>query len=127
EDKFLVALKDFKPDLILADHSLPSFNSFEALELLSNMRKKIPVILVTAAMSDEFAVTAIKKGAKDYVLKDRLGRLPSAIKNVIKTQYLEIEREGFIVQLQRNERKFRKLIENGADAVVVLNEDGTPN
>ncbi|HSP40492.1 MAG TPA: PAS domain S-box protein [Gillisia sp.] len=127
EEEFLTALKDFDPELILADHSLPSFNSFEALELLGSMENKIPVILVTAAMSDEFAVNAIKRGAKDYVLKDRLGRLPSAIKNVLETQRLERERDGFILQLERNERKFRKLIENGADAVVVLAPDGTPS
>ncbi|HSI71235.1 MAG TPA: PAS domain S-box protein, partial [Gillisia sp.] len=127
EEDFLTALNNFNPELILADHSLPSFNSFEALELLGNMENKIPVILVTAAMSDEFAVNAIKRGAKDYVLKDRLGRLPSAIKNVLITQRLEKEREGFLVQLQQNERKFRRLIENGTDAVVVMAPDGTPS
>lgn len=126
EKEFLAALKDFEPELILADHSLPSFNSFEALELLGSMENKIPVILVTAAMSDEFAVNALKKGARDYVLKDRLKRLPSAIENVLKTQQLEKEREGFLVQLERNEHKFRKLAENGADAVAVLAPDGTP-
>ncbi|PKQ43575.1 PAS domain S-box protein [Confluentibacter flavum] len=127
KEKFLEALDDFDPDLILADHSLPSFNSFEALELLGSRENKIPVILVTATMSDEFAVNAIKRGAKDYVLKDRLGRLPSAIKNVLETQQLEKEREGFLFQLQQNERKFRRLIENGADAVAILSPDGTPS
>ena len=127
KEKFLAAINDFDPELILADHSLPSFNSFEALELLESMGIKIPVILVTAAMSDEFAVNAIKRGAKDYVLKDRLGRLPSAITNVLETQHLEKEREGFLIQLQRSERKFRRLIENGADAMVVLLADGTPS
>ncbi len=127
KEGFLVALKDFDPDLILADHSLPSFNSFEALELLGSLENKIPVILVTATMSDEFAVNAIKRGARDYVLKDRLKRLPSAIKNVLETQRIEKEREGFLVQLQQNERKFRRLIEHGADAVVILLPDGTPS
>ncbi len=127
KEEFLAALDDFDPELILADHSLPSFNSFEALELLENLGNKTPIILVTATMSDEFAVNAIKRGAKDYILKDRLGRLPSAIKNVLKSQQLEKEREGFIVQLQQNERKFRRLVEHGADAVAVLAPDGTPS
>ncbi len=126
-ENFLLALDDFEPDLILSDHSLPSFNSFEALELLENRERKIPVILVTATMTDEFAVSAIKKGARDYILKDRLGRLPSAIENVLETQRLEKEKEGFLIQLQQNERKFRRLIETGADAVVILDPDGTPN
>ncbi len=126
-EKFLSALNDFEPDLILSDHSLPSFNSFEAMDLLKNLEKRVPVILVTATMTDEFAVNAIKRGARDYILKDRLGRLPSAIKNVLETLRLEKEREGFLIQLQRNERKFRRLIENGADAVAVFTPDGTIN
>ncbi len=125
KEKFLSALVDFDPDLILADHSLPSFNSFEALELLGKMKNKIPVILVTAAMTDEFAVSALKRGASDYILKDRLGRLPSAIKNVLQTQQFEKEKEGYLIRLHRNELKFRRLIENGADALVILDPDGT--
>lgn len=123
---FLLALDDFDPDIILADHSLPSFNSFEALELIQKSGKQVPLILVTATMTDEFAVDIIKKGAKDYVLKDRLERLPSAIENVLKTRYLEIEREEFLKQLERNERKFRRLIENAAGAVTILSANGSP-
>ena len=126
KEKFLQALNNFDPDIILADHSLPSFNSFEALELLEKLKKPIPVILVTATMTDEFAVDIIKKGAKDYVLKDRLERLPSAIQNVLKTHRLEIERQDFLLQLERNERKFRRLIENSAGAVTILSPDGVP-
>ncbi len=126
KEKFLQALNNFDPDIILADHSLPSFNSFEALELLEKLEKPIPVILVTATMTDEFAVDIIKKGAKDYVLKDRLERLPSAIQNVLKTHHLEIERQDFLLQLERNERKFRRLIENSAGAVTILSPDGVP-
>ena len=74
KEEFLAALNNFDPELILADHSLPSFNSFEAMELLGSRKIKVPVILVTAAMTDEFAVNALKKGARDYVLKDRLNR-----------------------------------------------------
>ena len=125
EAEFRAALNDFNPELILVDHSLPSFNSFGALELLGSLENKIPVILVTAAMSDEFAVNAFKRGARDYVLKDRLGRLPSTIKNVLRTQRLEKEREAFLIQVQQNERIFRSFGENGADAVVVLAPNGT--
>ena len=98
EEKFQLAISDFVPDLILADHSLPSFNSFAALELLEHMGSKIPLILVTSSMTDEFAVDVITRGAKDYVLKDRLKRLPSVIINVLEKQRLEQEKEGFLNQ-----------------------------
>lgn len=126
EEKFQLAIGDFVPDLILADHSLPAFNSFAALELLEHMGSKIPLILVTSSMTDEFAVDVITRGAKDYVLKDRLKRLPSAIINVLEKQRLEQEKEDFLIKLQQNERKFRRLVENGEDGVAILNPDGVP-
>jgi DNA-binding NtrC family response regulator len=78
-ESYLHALDAFGPDVILSDHSLPQFNSTEALELCLAKKMEIPFILVTGAVSDEFAVNCIKMGAVDYVLKSNLRRLPSAI------------------------------------------------
>ena len=77
------ALSDFKPDIILSDHSLPSFDSFQALAILKERALDIPFILITSTMSEEFAVDIMKQGASDYILKDRLQRLPSAVINLI--------------------------------------------
>jgi len=81
--KFIKALKDFSYDIILSDHSLASFDSHEALRLVKKAGITVPFILVTAAMTDEFAAAIMKEGATDYILKDRLNRLPSAIINSI--------------------------------------------
>lgn len=78
-ENFITALQEFKPEVILSDHNLPTFNSLEALNILKNLGIRIPFILVTGAVSEEFAATAIKKGAEDYILKDRLQRLPTAL------------------------------------------------
>lgn len=78
--QFVHALKKFDPDVILSDHSLPSFNSEEALEIVQSNNLHIPFILVTATVSEEYAVKIMKQGASDYILKDRMQRLPSAIK-----------------------------------------------
>jgi len=86
-------LNDFNPDIILSDHSLPSFNSFKALEILKAKKLDIPFILVTATVSEEFAVDIMKEGAADYILKDRLQRLPSAIINSIEKHHLEQEKK----------------------------------
>src|SRR3569623_168040 len=75
-DEFTSALKEFKPDVILSDHSLPAFNSLEALKLLKDSGSNVPFILITATVSEEFAVQVMQEGAADYVLKDRLQRLP---------------------------------------------------
>ena len=87
-------LSDFNPDIILSDHSLPSFDSFQALAILKEKRLDIPFILVTATMSEEFAVDIMKQGAADYILKDRLQRLPSAVINSIEKQRLEKEQQA---------------------------------
>ena len=103
KEDFIKALKDFSPDIILSDHNLPSLNSIDALKIIKNAGLKIPVILVTAAMSEEFAVDVMKGGAVDYILKDRLQRLPTAIKGAIEKLRLEKEREKFVTEIIGNE------------------------
>ncbi len=78
--KFVAALVEFAPDVILSDHSLPQFDSIEALEICKGMDLDVPFIVVTGAVSEEFAVNCIKRGADDYVLKSNLSRLPVAIR-----------------------------------------------
>ena len=65
------ALRSFFPDLVICDHSLPSFSSLEAFDMLHESPNKIPFILVTGTVSEEFAVEAMRHGADDYLLKDR--------------------------------------------------------
>src|SRR5688572_4237271 len=76
---FIAQLNEFVPDIIISDHSLPSFDSHEALQIVKEMKLEIPFILVTATVSEEYAVRIMREGACDYILKDRLQRLPSAI------------------------------------------------
>src|SRR5258708_37323377 len=84
KDNYLLALSNFIPDIILSDHSLPEFNSTEALKISREYFPKIPFILVTGAVSEEFAADIIKLGADDYILKDRMARLPLAITTALK-------------------------------------------
>ncbi len=87
---------------------------------------KIPFILIAAYISEEFAVDVINRGADDYILKDRLKRLPTAIHNLIEKFRLEKERQFFLDELIKNEKRYRALVENGADAIVILNSAGKP-
>ncbi len=89
EADFVRALKEFSPDVIISDHSLPSFDSHEALRIIKEMGLEIPFILVTATVSEEYAVEIIKEGASDYILKDRLHRLPSAIISALEKLHAE--------------------------------------
>lgn len=84
-EDFERGLEEYKPDVVISDHTLPQFDSLEALKLFKEYkREKHPMavfILVTGTVSEEFAVEIMKKGADDYILKDRLTRLPTAIQS----------------------------------------------
>jgi len=121
-ENFVKALTEFAPDIILSDHSLPSFNSHEALSIFKTMGLNIPFILITATVSEEFAVDVIKRGADDYILKDRLERLPSALANALEKFQLLKDHQTIQDDLVKNETLFRALIENNADAIIVINE-----
>lgn len=79
KNDFLKALDAFSPSIILSDHSLPQFNSSDALLTARSKFPGIPFIMVTGTASEEFAAHIIKLGADDYILKDRMARLPAAI------------------------------------------------
>jgi signal transduction histidine kinase len=94
QDSFLLALEQFRPDVILADNSLPQFDATEALKIVRQQASYIPFIMVTGTVSEEFAAGIIKSGADDFILKDRLARLPAAIEAALRQQQTEIEKKA---------------------------------
>jgi PAS domain S-box-containing protein len=82
KEAYIKALED-RPDLILSDWVMPSFSGLEALMILKDKGLDIPFIILSGAMGKEEAVMAIKEGATDYVLKDRMGRLGIAIRRAL--------------------------------------------
>lgn len=91
QQSFLQALGNFRPDIVLSDNSLPQYSGAEALRTVRELTQYIPFILITGTVSDEFAAAILKAGADDYILKDRLERLPSAIAAAIKQRKTEKE------------------------------------
>ncbi|MES2801215.1 MAG: response regulator [Bdellovibrionota bacterium] len=91
---FLQQLENFKPNLILCDYSMPNYGALYVLRYIKKYKIDIPLIIVTGTLTDEMAVESLKNGASDYVLKDKLVRLPTVIKNTMKTaQYLKEKAE----------------------------------
>lgn len=103
KDTFIEALNTYSPDIVLSDHSLPSFNSLEALRIVQQYGMAIPFILITATVSEEFAVSIMKEGATDYILKDRLQRLPNAIISAVENCRLANEKKKIIEDIIVNE------------------------
>ncbi len=67
-------------DLVLADYHQPQFNAMRALKIMQDMGLDIPFVIVSGAIGEDMAVAAVRQGAMDYVLKDRLARLGTAVK-----------------------------------------------
>jgi two-component sensor histidine kinase len=78
-DEFTRAVRDESWDLILADYLLPAFDGLNALEIAREISRATPFVFVSGALGEEVAVEALKRGATDYVLKDKLDRLPATI------------------------------------------------
>lgn len=107
-DEFTNALDTFVPDVILSDHSLPQFNSMEALEICRSKEVSVPFLLVTGAVSEEFAVSCLKKGADDYVLKSNVSRLPLAIHYAIKQRNFENAKREQVDSLRLQNEELKK-------------------
>lgn len=108
-DEFVDALTSFDPDVILSDHALPQFNSLEALNICRKQHLEVPFILVTGTVSEEFAVSCLKQGADDYVLKSNLVRLPSAIQNALKQRHHEHKRKKAEKALRKQNEELVKI------------------
>lgn len=122
--QYLEALEVFKPELIISDHNMPSFNSIEALELLQKSNLKIPFVLVTGTVSEEFAVEAMQAGADDYILKDRMQRLPNAVTNALQKFQIRKEQEEAETRIKESEARYRSFFENSMDGILLTVTDG---
>src|SRR5207248_486620 len=116
--------KDFKPDAIISDYSLPQFNALEALQILQIHDTPIPFILVTGTQSEQVAVDCIKEGADDYILKSSLKRLPSALVGALTRRDADAERNKAEKALRRREEYFRSLIDSSSDIITLVAPNG---
>lgn len=119
-EDFLLHLDEFGPDLILADNALPQFNATEALEIVRQRSLHIPFILVTGTVSEEFAASIIRLGADDYIIKDRLIRLPAAIEASLKKKKAEEQ-----LRQQQEQNRFKaSLLATVGQAIIATDLEG---
>ncbi|MEH2287013.1 hybrid sensor histidine kinase/response regulator [Nostoc sp.] len=120
---FLAALETETFDLILADYALPSFDGISALEIARNRTPEIPFIFVSAALGEELAIEALKNGATDYVLKQRLGRLVPSVQRALREAQERRERKQVEKSLQESEAKYRRIVDTSYEGIWMIDSE----
>ncbi|MBX2990204.1 MAG: PAS domain S-box protein [Bacteroidetes bacterium] len=121
---FDVALDRRQFDMILSDYSLPAFDGISALALARDKAPDVPFIFVSAAMGEERAIDSLKRGATDYVLKQRLSRLVPAIQRAMQEITDRNERQRAERALHKTEQKFHAIVESSQDLIWEVDREG---
>lgn len=118
ETDFLAEIKKL-PDIILSDYSMPQFTGLRAAKLLRESDFDIPFILVSGTVGEDVAVEAMKYGATDYLLKDRIARLGAAVEQALAQKRLRDERRRVEVSMNL----FRTLVDQSSDGIEVIDPE----
>ncbi len=124
ENEFVSFLRSREYDIILSDFKLSGFDGFAALRWSVEICPNVPFICVSGSIGEDAAVELLKKGAVDYILKDRLIRLPSAVQRAVKEANEKKARLQAEQALHESEERFRSLFENSTVGIYRTTPDG---
>ena len=119
------ALDEFMPDLIISDFSLPgAFDGLTALELARRKLPDVPFVFMSGTIGEERAVEAMKRGATDYVLKDRLNRLVPVIKRAIEEAAERAARRKAEEEIAHQRAFLRQVIDLDRNIIFARDREG---
>ena len=109
-------------DVILCDYNMPRFSGLEALAIVRGRNLDVPFIFVSGAMGEDVAVSAMRAGAQDYVMKGNLKRLAPAIGRELRDATVRRERASAEERQRVMEARYRQILSIAPDAIVALDE-----
>jgi PAS domain S-box-containing protein len=117
EKEYLTFIKEVNYDIILADYTVSGFDIYTALNWAKEFQPDVPFICISGTIGDVRAIDLLKKGATDYVSKDRLFRLPFAVRLALENaaKQKEWRRTDEALQQANNELQ---LLHNNLDQAV---------
>ncbi len=119
EEAFLARLRpDW--DLILSDYAMPQFNGLRALDLLNERKLDVPFIIVSGSIGEDIAVGAMKRGAADYLMKDRLVRLGPAVAHALEQSRLRRENRAAVNELRTTHDQLHHLLNHSPAVIFTL-------
>jgi hypothetical protein len=123
ENEFRAALDPEPPHLVLADYTLPGFDGLAALKIVQRTCPDVPFIFVSGSLGEERAIEALKSGATDYVLKDRLQRLPAVVRRALTEARERRERRSAEVALEKQRLLLSTLIDSLPETVYAVDTE----
>jgi len=125
EPEFERALIEFTPDLILSDFSMPTaFDGLTALDLTRAKSTDIPFVFVSGTIGEDRAVEAMRRGATDYVLKDRLGRLGPVVRRAMQEAEERKARRKAEEEIERQRAFLRQVIDLDRARIFAKDREG---
>jgi PAS domain S-box-containing protein len=118
--EFQSSLQRKAPSVILADYTVPGVNVLNALQWARQTQPDVPFIFLSGTLGEDVAIETLKMGATDYVLKQRIGRLVPAVRRALQEARVESQRKRAEQDLRESEGRYRALLEQAPDAVVVF-------
>jgi len=103
-DECARALREFKPDVVISDYSMPDMDGLGALEISKRICPEVPFIFVSGTIGEERAVESLKLGATDYVIKGRLKGLPIKIRRALKEAADRAENRRLEEELRQSQK-----------------------
>ena len=119
---FRQRIKEVVFDIVVADYNLGGWTAIDALEILREEEKDIPLVVVTGALGDDAAVECVRQGAADYVLKDRLERVPIAVDRAVRRKAYENEVSRQQEQIRLAKEEWELTFNSVPDPVLLLDE-----
>lgn len=114
-------LESWQPDVILSDHSMPSFSGLEALDIAKIIAPEVPLIFVSGTIGEERAIESIHRGAIDYILKDNMRRLGTAVNRAVENA---LERRRAI-EIEKEKSRLIAILESTSDLVLIAEPSGS--
>lgn len=123
-EEFVRKLRQERYDLVISDYRMKGWTGMDALACAREIAPGLPVILLTGTLGDELAVECLKLGVTDYILKENLTRLPSAIRRAQEGIALREAEAQALGELRESEARYRGLVNNAIYGIYRVTAEG---